>query len=364
MSLKIKNILIKSVSTVLAFAIFMACYYALYIYCGYQRVRDNIYLTNITDETEVGAPLGEEITLMTYNIGFGAYSSDYSFFMDGGEYARAYSAEAVVENLGDAIKAIDNENPDVILLQEVDIDGTRSYHIDQSAKISEHFEGYDDGTAVNYDSPYFFYPLRQPIGKNKSGMMTLSKYNISWVRRRSLPVEDSLYKYLDLDRAYTMTKIPTVGGKNFLVYNVHLSAYTSDGSIADEQLTMLVEDMMSEYAKGHYVVALGDFNKDILGDSSQYFERAEGEFTWAQPINTELIPQGLNIYAATNAPSCRNADSPYRDDGTDFVLTVDGMLASDNVEVVLSETVDTKFKCSDHNPVKYKIILKVPEKSQ
>ena len=194
--------------------------------------------------------------------------------------------------------------------------------------------------------------------------MTLSKYNIVLVRRRSLPVEDSLYKYLDLDRAYTMAKFPTVGGKDLYVYNLHLSAYTSDGSIADEQLRMLVEDMKSQYDKGRYAVALGDFNKDLLEDSSKYFERSDGEFTWAQPINTELIPEGVKLYAATNAPSCRNADSPYRGDGTDFVLTVDGMLATDNVEVVLCETVDTQFKCSDHNPVKYKIILKAPEKTQ
>ena len=341
----------------LAFALFLVLYYVVYLYCGYQRIDDNISL-KITDESETSVPLGQEITLMTYNIGFGAYSSDYSFFMDGGEHARAYSAEAVMENIDNAIKVIEAESPEIIFLQEVDIDGTRSYHIDQTVKFSEHFEGYDSITAVNYDSPYFLYPLYQPIGKNKSGMMTLSKYNISLARRRSLPVEESLYKYFDLDRAYTMSKIPAEGGKELVVYNVHLSAYTSDGSIADEQLEILVEDMLAQYKKGNYVVALGDFNKDLLGDSSAYFERGgDGEFTWAQPINTELIPEGLTLYASTNAPSCRNADSPYRNDGTDFVLTVDGMLASDNVKVVLSETIDTDFNASDHDPVKYKIIL-------
>ena len=357
---KAKKITVKALLVFLAFVLFLAAYYVVYLYCGYQRIDNNILL-DITDETETRVPVGQEITLMTYNIGFGAYSRDYSFFMDGGEHARAYSAEAVIQNINNAIKVIEAQNPEIVLLQEVDIDGTRSYHIDQTAKISEHFEGYDSTVAVNYDSPYFLYPLHQPIGKNKSGMMTLSKYNISRTFRRRLPVEESLYKYFDLDRAYTVSKIPAEGGKILVVYNVHLSAYTSDGSIADEQLEILVLDMMSEYKKGNYVVALGDFNKDLLGDSSIYFERGDGEFTWAQPINTELIPDGLTLYASTNAPSCRNADSPYRNDGTDFVLTVDGMLASDNVQVVLCETVDTDFESSDHDPVKYKIILNSQE---
>jgi exonuclease III len=40
------------------------------------------------------------------------------------------------------------------------------------------------------------------------------------------------------------------------------------------------------------------------------------------------------------------------------VLTVDGFLASANVEVVEAEVVDTGFKWSDHNPVYMEFILK------
>lgn len=356
MKINIKRLIIKTVASVLAVSIFLVGYYFVYLYCGYQRIKDNQEL-EVTDRTEKVLPINEPISLMTYNIGFGAYSDDYSFFMDGGEHGKAFSEQAVRANLWEAMDVIEKHDPDVLFLQEVDIDGTRSYHIDQTAELTEEFEEYDSATAVNYDSTYFFYPFHDPIGKNKSGMMTMSKYNIARSWRRSLPVEDSLYKYLDLDRAYTVTRVSTVDGKSLTVYNVHLSAYTSDGSIADEQLKLLLEDMKGEYEKGRYVVAAGDFNKDLLGDSSKYFERREEDFTWAKPINSELIPEGITLYAATNAPSCRNADSPYRGDGTDFVLTVDGMLASANVKVVSSETVDTAFSCSDHNPVKYEIIL-------
>ena len=353
---KIKKSAKKIVLWTVAIAVFIVGYYFVYLYCGYQRLPENVTL-EVNDKNETVLDVNESFTLMSYNIGFGAYSDDYSFFMDGGEHGKALSKEAVLENMWDVMDIVNKADPDILLLQEVDIDGTRSYHVDQTAMMTDELEEYDSITAVNYDSPYFIYPFHDPTGKNKSGIMTFSKYNISKSWRKRLPVEESIYKYLDLDRAYTMTRVSTSNKKHLVIYNVHLSAYTSDGTIADEQLKMLLEDMMTEYSKGRYVIAAGDFNKDLLGDSSKYFERREGEFTWAKPINKELIPTEISIYAPTNAPSCRNADSAYKGDGSDFVLTVDGMLASANVKVVSSETIDTGFMCSDHNPVKYEIML-------
>ena len=116
--------------------------------------------------------------------------------------------------------------------------------------------------------------------------------------------------------------------------------------------------MKKEYTDGNYVIAAGDFNKDILGDSSKYFERSEGEFNWAAPFEISLLPEDFSAHTGENVPTCRNADAPFKGDGTDFVLSVDGILTSPNVEVLTCKTVDTKFAYSDHNPVKMEFILK------
>ncbi len=347
----------RALCLLLALVILLPICYLLYVVGSYRRVEDRLELEWAEGAEDGLVPVGSELSLLTYNIGFGAYSSDYSFFMDGGKYSRAFSEQAVRENTAGAMAAIRGLEPTFVCLQEVDVHGTRSYHVDQTALVAEALPGYDRVFAKNYDSPYFLYPFTQPIGANRSGMMTLSSYEMVSSLRRSLPIENSLYKYLDLDRAYTVTRIETENGKELVLYNVHLSAYTSDGTIADEQLQMLGEDMASEYAKGNYVIAAGDFNKDMLGDSSQYFERAEGEFTWAKPLDTSLLPSMLQSHTGSNAPTCRNADSPYRGDGTDFVLSVDGILLSDNIELILCETVDTAFAYSDHNPVYVKFRL-------
>ncbi len=357
MKASIKKTVILVICATLAALILLAASYLLYVVCSYHRVEDHLPLS-IEGDAKEAIPVESELTLLTYNIGFGAYGPDYSFFMDGGKYSRAFSKESVLEHTAGALQTVKNENPALILFQEVDIDGTRSHHVDQSALLADGLSGYDRVFAENYDSPYFIYPITSPIGANRSGMMTFSAYHIESAVRRSLPIEDSLYKYLDLDRAYSRAVIPAENGKTLVLYNVHLSAYTSDGTIADEQMKMLGKDMAADYAAGNYVIAAGDFNKDMLGDSSQYFERIDGEFTWAKPFDASLLPEGFSAHSGQNAPTCRNADSPYRADGTDFVLSVDGVLTSANVQVISVETIDTDFSYSDHDPVKMIFVLK------
>ncbi len=331
--------------------------YATYVFCSYYRVQDDISLSIQGNATQ-NVPVGEKLTLMTYNVGFGAYSADYSFFMDGGTHSRALSKQAVLDNIGGALDTLKAQQPDFVLLQEVDIDGSRSYHVDQTKLFADGFPAFDRVFAQNYDSPYFLYPFNEPIGANRSGLMTFSAFDISSSTRRSLPVEDNFYKILDLDRAYTVSMIKTATGKDLVLYNVHLSAYTSDGTIADEQMRLLCADMEAQYKKGNYIIAAGDFNKDLLGDSGKYFVRPEGEFTWAKPLDTSLLPKGITLHTGANAPTCRNADSPFRGDGTDFVLSVDGMLVSDNIEIISCLTEYVDFAYSDHNPVTLEFILK------
>lgn len=352
-----KKKIIKVLCIVLAAIVLAVLSYLIYVVLSYHRIDNNLTLEIEGTATSM-APIDTELSLLTYNIGFGAYSADYSFFMDGGEHSRALSKDAVFHNTNGAVDVISKTDPDLVLLQEVDTDGTRSYHVNQKNLIADKFSGFDSVFAENYDSPYFLYPFHEPIGANKSGILTLSRFDIESSTRISLPVEKSVSKYFDLDRAYSMSIIKTDGGKDLVLYNVHLSAYTLDGTISEDQLKILSDDMQKQYEKGNYIIAAGDFNKDMLGDSSKYFERPSGEYNWAAPFNDSLLPQGIKSYSGSNVPSCRNAETAFKGDGTDFVLSVDGVLVSDNIEVLSCETVDTSFAYSDHNPVNLKFILR------
>lgn len=333
--------------------------YATYVFLTYYRLEDNLPLDVWRVESEQPLTVGQPQRILSYNLGFGAYSADYSFFMDGGKESRARSSEAVRENLGGAIDAIKNANADFILCQEVDVDGDRSYHIDESQLVREALPDYHSVFAQNYDSPYLFWPLTEPHGANRAGQMTFSRYPITSSLRRSLPIDQGVMKMVDLDRCYSVSRIP-VGERELVLYNFHLSAYTADGSIADNQLKkMMFEDMLSEVETGNYAIAGGDFNKDILGNSPEVFGMEAVESNWALPIPAELIPDSLRAIAPLDPdhpiPSCRNANRPYGPD--DLVLTVDGFIVSDNVRVLESRVLDEGFQWSDHNPVYLDFVL-------
>lgn len=352
--------LLKVVLILLLVVILAVGAYVAYAALSYYRLEDGLSLP-ISGKPGVSAQTDTEYEVTSYNIGFGAYSDDYSFFLDGGKYSRAFSAEAVTENIGGAIAVITDAEPDFALFQEVDRNSTRSYHIDQLAPVVSAFPNYAHTYAQNYDSPYLFYPLTSPHGKSVAGMVTLSFADIDGAERRSLPVEGGFMKYLDLDRCYSVTRISVEGGRSLCLINLHLSAYSSDGNIATQQLEILFADMAAEYKNGNYVIVGGDFNKDLLGDSSEIFGIPDEEFAWAQSFPFELLPEGFTLVAPLDkenpVPSVRNADAPY-DPDTAFVLTIDGFIVSDNVTVLSSDVIDTGFKYSDHNPVEMRFLLK------
>ena len=323
--------------------------YVAYVFIDFHRLPDKMTL-EAKDGVSGAAEAGTPYKLISFNIGFGAYEPDYGFFMDGGTQSWAWSKERLLANMDAITGFLKAQDANFYFIQEVDESATRSYHVNQREILENALAGFDSVYAQNYDSPFLFYPLTQPHGKTKAGIMTFSQSDITSAVRYSLPIEDSVMKLVDLDRCYSVSRVPVSNGRELVLYNTHLSAYTSDGTIANEQLSLLLSDMKAEADKGNYVVCGGDFNKDLLGDSSQYFGIPGDDYTWAQPI-----PEGafdglpLTLIASSNAPSCRVAEGPYNPD--QFVLTIDGFIVSDNVQVISHEVIDTGFAMSDHNPV-------------
>ena len=63
--------------------------YVAYVFLSYDRIEDRQSLTPRGEAALSSAAVNEEYTVMTQNVGFGAYTADFTFFMDGGESSRA-----------------------------------------------------------------------------------------------------------------------------------------------------------------------------------------------------------------------------------------------------------------------------------
>ena len=339
--------------------------YAAYLILSYKRLPDNLELAvTVTEEGEQAqqpVQTGQEYGIVTYNIGFGAYTPQFSFFMDGGESSVAESKESVLNTVqGAASYVSETINPDFVLWQEVDLDATRSYHVDEYEQIQEYFRDCSMTFALNYDSAFLFYPPTQPHGKSKAGLAVMSQYPIESALRRSFPISTSFSKFLDLDRCYSINRIPVEGGKYLCIINLHMSAYGNSDEIRQGQIAMLCEDMQKEYAAGNYIVCGGDFNHDLKALTDDGSERE----SWAYPFPREELPEGFRFCLddlseqerAAMHDSARNADEAYNPETT-YTVTLDGFIISDNVKCTWYENVDLQYQYSDHDPVYMRFVL-------
>ena len=332
--------------------------YVAYVFIDYHRIGNQ----ELTVERNAAATVeaGKEYGILSYNIGFGAYEDDYSFFMDGGTESRAWSEERLTANIERIGAFLQQQDADLYLLQEVDRDSTRSYHVDEAAMLTAQLPGLGHIWAQNYDSPYLFYPLDQPHGKSVSGLLTLSSFGITEARRVELPIEAGVMKLVDLDRCYSVHRIPAADGRELVLYNVHLSAYTSDGTM-----------LWSSWSCCGRIC-----RRSMKRATGALLAATSIRICWASRRRSSAVCRGLHLGAApaggdsgtaTNlslvapldetdpVPSCRNADAPYHEG--QYVLTVDGFVVSDNVTVEQAVVEDTGFAWSDHNPVSMRFVL-------
>lgn len=372
--MKTKKI-IKIVCIVLAcivalFALIVGIYVA-YVALQYYRIDDN-QTPEIENARTEKVRTEQTYSLLSYNLGFGAYSPEYSFFMDTGEmndgtkvagiYAKGMNKADVEKNVSGQLAVSKAQNADFYFFQEVDVKAHRSYKINMYERAKAEFAEYSAVYAENFHTANLLYPFNDPIGKTNAGILTLSRYSTERAVRRSFPItENFIDKLFDLDRCFAVHYLPVEGSeKQLALINLHMSAYDEGGIVRAQQLEMLNGVLKEERAKGNYVIAGGDFNHCLIADNGfdsdeealQYFESGQKTPDWVKNsvLHNSELAEGFQIVASLNAATCRGADIPY-EAGVNYSTVIDGFLVSDNVTIVSEQTVDTQYAYSDHNPV-------------
>lgn len=301
---------------------------------------------------------GDSLTIMTWNIGFGALGDNADFFMDGGTHVMPSTKERVKENLNSILLTIEEEAPDVLFVQEMDENSKRTYHINEMKVFMGGLEGYQSSFAYNFKVPYVPYPI-PPIGKVNSGIATFSSYPITDSTRVKLPCPFSYpVRIANLKRCLMVDRVSIEGSdKELVLVNLHLEAYDSgEGKAA--QTKMLRDILEAEAAAGNYVIAGGDFNQEFSDVDVSAYPVYEG--MW-QPgsIDVSEFKEGLTFATDNSAATCRSLDSPYEDaDKENFqYYLIDGFIVSSNVTIEEVSTLDLDFAASDHNPVKMRVTL-------
>lgn len=310
---------------------------------------------------------GDTLSILSYNTGYSGLGDNADFFMDGGKEVCSTDEERMKQNMNDILSTIQSAKTDFVFLQEVDIDSSRSYGVNQAEFYRDEMNkahGVDFAFAYNYSCPFVPYPL-PPIGKVNSGILTLSNYTMKDSSRYSLPCPFSWpISAANLKRCITVTHIPianstdplAVSEKMLTLVNLHLEAY-DDGEGKEAQTKLLISILEEEYKKGDYVIAGGDFNQTFPGALDKYPTKNEELWT-PGTLENDILPEGWRFAYDLETPTCRLLNMPYDKDNeeTQFYV-IDGFILSPNVQLVGVEAIDMQFKPSDHNPVRLDVKL-------
>ena len=192
----------------------------------------DVKVENNSQVGEFSPFLDQELTVISWNIGYAGLGKDSDFFMDGGENVSSADQDTVTASLLGIYKQLytgDNQ-AGIYMLQEVDKNSARTYGMDESDCLGI----YNSTYALNYSCPFVPYPL-PPIGRVNSGLLTTTMYDIDSSERISLPCPfDWPVSTANLKRCLLVSYLPIEGSSSKLVIvNLHLEAYDDgEGKIA------------------------------------------------------------------------------------------------------------------------------------
>lgn len=297
--------------------------------------------------------VGSLLTVVSFNTGYAGLDRTQDFIMDGGKGVRPASEGIVKDNMSRMLGVLSRQNAQIVLLQEVDEDSARSFHVNQK-------EYYRRGLAMNaamaYNYKCEFVPFPwPPFGKVASGLVTLTALDVAKAERISLPVPfEWPVRTANLKRCLLVERVPVKDtDKELVIINLHLEAY-DNGEGKAAQTRQLIELMEAEVNKGNYVIAGGDFNQTFPEAPAMPAVEPDG---W-QPGLLTALPEGLSYVYDAETPTCRSLSKPYSGDrtATQFYV-IDGFILSENLKVNHIETIDLNFQNSDHNPVLLQVTL-------
>ena len=171
---------------------------------------------------------GAELNNLCWNIGYAGLGAGSDFIMDGGENMRAADKAAVQNYLAGIGETVKRGDYDLVLLQEVDTNSSRTYKINEAAALASG----DAYHALNYSCPWVPNPntlVIEPNGRVNSALMTISNYAVDSAERQSLPCPFTWpLRIANLKRCLLVSYLPIEGSDSQLVLvNLHLEAYDS-----------------------------------------------------------------------------------------------------------------------------------------
>ncbi|MFZ5892019.1 MAG: endonuclease/exonuclease/phosphatase family protein [Myxococcota bacterium] len=207
------------------------------------------------------------LRVMNYNVKFGGARIDFFFDCYGDRVLM--SKTEVLSNLEGLARKINQVDPDVLVLQEVDVNSKRAAYVDQMQWLLDH-------THLNYgvyaSQWKADYVPSDGIGAVDSGNGILSKYPLRDAERFALPLrsdQSGIERYFYLKRNILRAKLEIPGARSTYVVAIHAEAYAKDGTKL-KHIERFREELDRAVAEGNTVIGAGDLNTLPPDSDKQY----------------------------------------------------------------------------------------------
>jgi endonuclease/exonuclease/phosphatase family metal-dependent hydrolase len=202
-------------------------------------------------------PPTSDIKLMSWNIRFGIGRNDW--FGDACGVNTSFPKSEIESNMNKITQKINAVDPDILLVQECDVNSKRSSYTNQINIIL-------DNTKFNYA---YYGPMWQSqfipshgLGKMDMGIVIFSKWPLDNVTRINLPTrtdQSAAEKYFYLNYCMLKADLNIAGFKPLTVFNLHAVAFATDDT-KKWQFKKVIDELDAISNIGGYFVCGGDFN--------------------------------------------------------------------------------------------------------
>jgi endonuclease/exonuclease/phosphatase family metal-dependent hydrolase len=197
------------------------------------------------------------IRVMTWNIRYGFGRGPW--FGDACGYKVIYEKDEIINNLKKIVEKIKLVNPDILLLQEVEINSARSAYVNQLKWIL-------DNTDFNYVVYGHVWKAQfvpsDGLGRVEESNAIYSKWPMKEAKRFQLALrtdQSSIERYFYERSCMVEGVVEIPGFKDLYVVNIHASAFATDNTKLDH-LTEFKAELDQIAATGAVFVAGGDLN--------------------------------------------------------------------------------------------------------
>lgn len=306
---------------------------------------------------------GQALKVMTWNVQYLA-GKRYVFWNDlAAGTDEAPTADDMAFSLDEVARVIRDEQPDIVLLQELDDGAKASGYQNQLKLLQERVADLYPCSAHAFDWKADFIPDPHIFGSVGRQLATLSRYEIEHAERLQLPVSEVnlISRQFKPKNALLLTYLPLSDGGQMAVLNTHLDRATQPDENLQAQVSAVAKVLDKFESRGTPWLIGGDFNLLPLGQYQRlpseqrtpYSSDSALHVLWDKypmiPTNNEA--SGIDRARwLTHYPNDTNVSGPDR--------TVDFVFYSPRIKRVEARVrQDDTLRISDHLPVIARFLL-------